>query len=225
MATHSSVLAWRIPRMAEPGGLPSMGLHSRTRLKWLSSGSNTHCLLWARHCSCCLGMRSSWKCSWLARGHQQVDQPGDQLVILPRGPLTRMVWELCQPSWSTAQTWCMMAGNDNAQGLSTMTAAWECWGNREEGALTTHWRDGASARAFLERTAIASVYWTLYVLGMRVSTLHWLIILLYHHHLSIEIQWDFLRRNPSNLGGAWLWEADRLGVHPRSLSSCWGTNF
>ena len=27
MAIHSSVLAWRIPGMAEPGGLPSMGLH------------------------------------------------------------------------------------------------------------------------------------------------------------------------------------------------------
>ena len=27
MATHSSVLAWRIPGMGEPGGLASMGLH------------------------------------------------------------------------------------------------------------------------------------------------------------------------------------------------------
>ena len=27
MATHSSVLAWRVPGMGEPGGLPSMGLH------------------------------------------------------------------------------------------------------------------------------------------------------------------------------------------------------
>ena len=27
MATHSSVLAWRIPVTGEPGGLPSMGLH------------------------------------------------------------------------------------------------------------------------------------------------------------------------------------------------------
>ena len=27
MATHSSVLAWRIPGTAEPGGLPSIGLH------------------------------------------------------------------------------------------------------------------------------------------------------------------------------------------------------
>ena len=26
-ATHSNILAWRIPGMGEPGGLPSMGLH------------------------------------------------------------------------------------------------------------------------------------------------------------------------------------------------------
>ena len=27
MATHSSVLAWRMPGTGEPGGLPSMGSH------------------------------------------------------------------------------------------------------------------------------------------------------------------------------------------------------
>ena len=27
MTTHSSVPAWRIPGMVEPGGLPSMGSH------------------------------------------------------------------------------------------------------------------------------------------------------------------------------------------------------
>ena len=27
MATHASVLAWRIPGMGEPGGLPSLGSH------------------------------------------------------------------------------------------------------------------------------------------------------------------------------------------------------
>ena len=27
MATHSSVLAWRLPGTGEPGGLPSMGSH------------------------------------------------------------------------------------------------------------------------------------------------------------------------------------------------------
>ena len=41
MAPHSSVLAWRVPGMGEPGGLPSMGWHkSRTRLKRLSSSSS-----------------------------------------------------------------------------------------------------------------------------------------------------------------------------------------
>ena len=32
MATHSSILAWRIPRTEEPGGLQSRGSQSRTRL-------------------------------------------------------------------------------------------------------------------------------------------------------------------------------------------------
>jgi len=33
MAIHSSVLAWRIPRAGEPGGLPSPGSH-RVRNDW-----------------------------------------------------------------------------------------------------------------------------------------------------------------------------------------------
>ena len=41
MATHSSILAWRIPGTAEPGGLPSMGSH-RVELKWLSSSSSKY---------------------------------------------------------------------------------------------------------------------------------------------------------------------------------------
>ena len=32
MATHSSILAWRVPRTEEPGGLQPMGLQSQTRL-------------------------------------------------------------------------------------------------------------------------------------------------------------------------------------------------
>ena len=39
MATHSNVLAWRIPGKGKPGGLPSLGSQSWTRLKWLSSSS------------------------------------------------------------------------------------------------------------------------------------------------------------------------------------------
>ena len=72
MATHSSVLAWRIPGTGEPGGAAVYGVaQSRTLLQWLSSSSsssivqtvlshqsfrmagNLHCLVsssWSLHC-------------------------------------------------------------------------------------------------------------------------------------------------------------------------------
>ena len=57
MATHSSVLAWRIPGTGRPGGLPSMGSH-RVRHNWSDlaaaaadsspRGSSVHGILQAR---------------------------------------------------------------------------------------------------------------------------------------------------------------------------------
>ena len=41
MATHSSVLAWRIPGAGEPDGLPYGVAQSRTRLKQLSNSSSS----------------------------------------------------------------------------------------------------------------------------------------------------------------------------------------
>ena len=41
MATHSSVLAWRIPGTGEPGGLPSMGSH-RVRHDWSDLTATEH---------------------------------------------------------------------------------------------------------------------------------------------------------------------------------------
>ena len=41
MATHSSILGWRIPGTEEPGGLLSMWPQSWTWLKWLSSSSSS----------------------------------------------------------------------------------------------------------------------------------------------------------------------------------------
>ena len=43
MATHSSVLAWRIPGMGETGVLPSMGLH-RVRHDWSDLAATAVCL-------------------------------------------------------------------------------------------------------------------------------------------------------------------------------------
>ena len=52
MATHSSVLAWRIPGTGEPGELPSMGSQSRTRLKRLSSSTVSVTLRIIRRVAC-----------------------------------------------------------------------------------------------------------------------------------------------------------------------------
>ena len=45
MATHSRVLAWRIPGTGEPGGMPYGVAQSQTQLKRL--GSSSSCTFWA----------------------------------------------------------------------------------------------------------------------------------------------------------------------------------
>ena len=42
MAIHSTVLACSIPGIGEPGGLPSIGSHSQTRLKWQQQQQQWH---------------------------------------------------------------------------------------------------------------------------------------------------------------------------------------
>ena len=59
MATHSSVLAWRIPGTGEPGGLPSMGQH-RVGHDWrdlvaAAAAATYSCLLHSLHTRCRLG--------------------------------------------------------------------------------------------------------------------------------------------------------------------------
>ena len=44
MAFHSSMLAWKIPWMEEPGGLQSMGSQSRTRLSNFTFTFHSHAL-------------------------------------------------------------------------------------------------------------------------------------------------------------------------------------
>ena len=41
MATHSSILAWRIPWTEEPGNLQFIGLQSQTWLKQLSTAQHS----------------------------------------------------------------------------------------------------------------------------------------------------------------------------------------
>ena len=60
MATHCSVLAWRIPRTGEPGGLPFMGSQSRTRLKSLSSSSSSMTSLIAQSVKKLPAVQETW---------------------------------------------------------------------------------------------------------------------------------------------------------------------
>ena len=48
MATHSSILAWRIPGTAEPGGLPSMGSH-RVGHNWSDLAAAAAMSQWAKN--------------------------------------------------------------------------------------------------------------------------------------------------------------------------------
>ena len=60
MATHSSVLAWRIPGMGEPGGLPSMGSH-RFGHNW----SDLAAAAWSQDgCVVHLHVTLPWTISW-----------------------------------------------------------------------------------------------------------------------------------------------------------------
>ena len=48
MATHSSILAWRILWTEEPGGLQSI-VNNRTQLKWFSTHTHTHTYACTHH--------------------------------------------------------------------------------------------------------------------------------------------------------------------------------
>ena len=45
MATHSSILAWRIPWTEEPGGLHSMGFQELDTTQWLNNSKNYNLLV------------------------------------------------------------------------------------------------------------------------------------------------------------------------------------
>ena len=86
MATHSSVLAWRIPRMGEPGGLPSMGSHTVGH-DWSD--------LAAAAAAAALGVCEAWVgLEWL------LDLKGLCKAWDP-GPSLSQTSYLCGMSWST----------------------------------------------------------------------------------------------------------------------------
>ena len=65
MATHSSIFAWRIQGMEEPGGLPSMGSHS-VRHEWSDLAAEAAAGFGALELSCNIEVRGLADSLWCA---------------------------------------------------------------------------------------------------------------------------------------------------------------
>ena len=139
MATHSSLLAWRIPGTGEPGGLPSVGLH-RVGHDWsnlaVAAGRLYFMTFLVNFCDCCmviliwLAMHETWVWSlgWeipLEKGMAEQIQPvhpkGDQSwVFIGRTDAeaeTPILWPPHSKSW--------LIGRDPDAGRD--------WGQEEKG--------------------------------------------------------------------------------------------
>ena len=104
MATHSSVLAWRIPGTGEPAGLPSMGSQSRTRLKRLSSSSTLPMYFLMQLCE---------------QKHRQVERPADTGSSWSTdSPVCQVAFDSKMCCWSKA--WASLEG-----GARPQDAMWE----------------------------------------------------------------------------------------------------
>ena len=101
MATHSSILAWRIPGIEEPDGLPSMGLH-RVRHDWSNLVVVGYiiscCLIWRGWSSFLqiqtFGSLNSWLTCW---GSEVLISTLQGTSVLPRLPtyllfLAHLAW-------------------------------------------------------------------------------------------------------------------------------------
>jgi len=113
MATHSSVLAWRIPGMGEPGGLPSLGSH-RVGHDWseLAETAITSIFrLYIMACKICLYLHSFFL---LLNDYLNDKLPGVELV--------------CERKWvffMTSDMYCQIAFQKNYPNLS-------CWKQFED---------------------------------------------------------------------------------------------
>ena len=94
MATHSSVLAWRIPGTGKPGGLLSMGSHRVRLLKRLSSSSSSSIIssqgygfssghVWMWELDCEEGWAPKNWCSWTVLLEKTFESPLNCKEIQP----------------------------------------------------------------------------------------------------------------------------------------------
>ena len=112
MATHSSVLAWRIPGMAEPSGLPSMGSH-RVGHDWSDLAAVAAAADdWAsvRGTAKFTAPSASYQGSWLTPYRPVIESPfpegnGNPVLYSYLGnPMDREVWQAMVHGVTKSQT-------------------------------------------------------------------------------------------------------------------------
>ena len=156
MATHSSVLAWRIPGTGEPGGLPSMGSHrvghdwsdlagaaaAATHISWSFPGSSA-----GKESACNAGDPGSipgWGRS-----------PGDGIGYLLQYSWASLVAQLAKNPPTMQETWVPFLGWEDPleKGMATHSSilAWRIPMNRGAWQATVH---GAAESDVTEQLSI-----------------------------------------------------------------------
>ena len=172
MATHSSVLAWRIPGTGEPGGLPSMASQSQTQLKRLSSSSSS----WKVHTCFIKSILFSgahvylvFLCNIVNFAHHLLQQLCHTYLYFPYGwrRLLRVPWTARRSNQSILkeiEPWDFFGGNDAEAETPVLwpphAKSWligkdpdagRDWGQEEKGMTEDkmagwhHWLDGCES--------------------------------------------------------------------------------
>ena len=137
MATHSSVLAWRIPGTGEPGELPSMGSHRRTRLKWLSSSIDIYNLL---------NCEESWApknwCFWTVVLKKTLESPLDREEIQPVHSKGDQSWDFFGRNDAKGETPVLGHLMRRVDSLEKTLMLGGIGGRRKRGRRRMRWLDG-----------------------------------------------------------------------------------
>ena len=158
MATHSSVLAWRIPGTGESGGLPSMGLH-RIRHDWsdlaaaaaaaASQGygfSSSHVWLWE------LDYKESWVpknwCFWTVVLEKTLETPLGSKEFKAVNPKGNQSWIFIERTDVEAETPILWPPDTKSWFTWKDPDAGKDWGQEEKGMTEDetvgwhHWLNG-----------------------------------------------------------------------------------
>ena len=186
MATHSTVLAWRIPGMEEPGGLPSMGSR-RVRHDWSNLAAAAAAVLWGVRAKCsrngksrCRGPEAGgwhvwWRIEALVTGVQWdgLERKAGAIPGFDMG-LGIPIWSRVQ--WKMERHWCGVGGGEAGSWSGVPHKSPEALG--KEGATGCNKSSRGGGGPVPQGLKHPEASWSMYQPSWRESTLpdfscHW----------------------------------------------------